>query len=1814
MPSPPYGVFPPTTPPGIGYGGLGYGHGRYGSGSPPREPYPVTGGYGGQQYGYNPYGSIDITPPRVSSAISLDGFRVELFFSEEMRNNAAFTDPANYIFVATLGVPVTAITVIPGVPGILGGYTSVIITHSGTTLGGDYILTASNIEDMAGNPILPPPASSAQFLALGDTTTVEITAVSATAIQFQYKTSGGSSQDMLTEAEFTPGIEDPSSYSYTTTYPIPIVVTGYTHPLGGDASKVEGAVENMTSASYDVIVGPSLAFDYVGNVLPSADPNLNGVEFGTGSSTASVSSGLLLTKTNPNIYGWFFEDISGRVLPSSSHRLDFSFDASAAIYSPPLYNTALGTLSFTDGIVQANITLNRVGGIDVLDVTSGAFVGQVPAAWSSGPMTISLLRNQKADSYSLLVDGTPLLAVPTASFGGPVTISPGASFLLAATYTVTQFKITEVKITSSQTVFTTAWNFLHQIASTFTGSPAGANDRILTKRGPLTKGWGDATPATKNDVTVRINGTPVAVKGVNPYTGTIFPTIPIPLTTPGTVSVEVDYKWFPAPVMPLVALNTPGLVLNKWDQPRGHTYGAVSPSPPGHEGVVDPSRFPMAVALMPPTRPQPIEIGHRYIGFEREYSALLNSPTTLLLNMDPHRVSRPYLETSCVEFTTTFDGTTTPQQADDPWSLNGTDTGGVVGDGTYRVVDASAGSYATGEAALYYRTESLDCNSTIRLGARLQVEEWVADGVFTGVGFGFHDNYRLYLVGLLVVNGLRHIGMLLNEETPHLTESWRIGPSATGTIIDEHTITFDIDDFPSNIETGSQFQILDGSQTGVYTIAVCGIDEYEGTVTVTIEEEFPADPGLYGNDTVTVYFETPWDEEFTTFRMEARVAEDDANRSATVYIGGTLSGEAVVLEGAELASIPAGTSLFIQEGEESRFLWGSISRPATNSTIWSFDRYSSTPDAIVETLRGLVVAAEMSDPPEEDANHEWWIWGGFGYSLIDSSGDTLLLKSTSASPSIDLSYGYGRFEPSFNRRVFCDCDAEFLIESGILGAGDLAVQVADDLRQVRLVNILYREGFPSGVYRRLASLASISISGLMTPAEQGWVPSASTGMPSASAQNQWVTITKADGEEGFWRGRILPGSDDSGGRIIEARLAVTSYTAGGGGEIGPMWGANVGSGVLLYHVRATLKDGPPRVVLTDQSGTEHASFNFDWTDGEFHTYRMIADPTVGTVVLVVDDTVQGSVTLPSFASASNDRFVRMGTMDADGASVAVWDSFNVTTLPLSSVKRTLGVFVGRTGLGVNDIDAYALPRTDGTSAQNSEASATIKEMDWTSLIRVRVHLDQTWGVSIYRPDIPPPPWFTGDFATQITDPTAAWINVEYPRLPLARDMKSSVMFGSLDPRSITQQRWKQVRYRLFNTPTEDYIQPQGMVLNRYNVISSGEYNVDITPEVVTVTSLTSTLVSIRSAHMNADRIFNVVVNGSVLPSSTWTFDQSTQTITFTNPLPADEYPVTVAFAPAKPVTETYICSQPFSESVTKLNEDTPPYPMSQTAHATSQVVFGSKLNDPSDVLGDPDFILNDPYRTVEWSDPDGAMYDSLKFCEVDNGGERGMLTIACDGPAPENGLIELDLDGTMGAYWDVFSVPGGPAGPWGNGSPVIGGTMASFDQLNPGIFHWSGGNLNTDGTWGPGTAVWYPNFPGEGQQGKYDSPAAQQGMGLNQEVKWALIVSSSMPYEDTFDVPSVFGDNVPPSSPDPTEDPNPDGTPGVQGHGACAARLVDYAGPAAADRWGPWGGLDSLQQSLWGGGAPLTGDEFTWNGGAVVPGPTTTDFQIEAAN
>jgi len=126
--------------------------------------------------------------------------------------------------------------------------------------------------------------------------------------------------------------------------------------------------------------------------------------------------------------------------------------------------------------------------------------------------------------------------------------------------------------------------------------------------------------------------------------------------------------------------------------------------------------------------------------------------------------------------------------------------------------------------------------------------------------------------------------------------------------------------------------------------------------------------------------------------------------------------------------------------------------------------------------------------------------------------------------------------------------------------------------------------------------------------------------------------------------------------------------------------------------------------------------------------------------------------------------------------------------------------------------------------------------------------------------------------------------------------------------------------------------------------------------------------------------------------------------------------------------------------VTLLNEDTPYFPRQLVGEATRIEAFGSALNNPNDTLGDPDFILNDPYRYVEFVDEGTAgcaqdRYGCAQFFELDDGGQECLLTTICDGPAPERGLVQMDFGGlafeengpgpkSVGAYGGQFGALG----------------------------------------------------------------------------------------------------------------------------------------------------------------------------------------------
>ena len=1958
----------PPHPENGGYGGVGftsqgqvaggspYGLGSYGSVWFRRPRTNIDGGYGGDPYGLGGYGSTEKTPPFVASAISISAFEVQVFFSEELdTRNPALTDPSSYSLEAVVGAaPSSVLSVhieqLGSVNRLAGdtiaGAVSVVVTHTGTTLGGTYRVHVTDLTDIAGNVVLD---AEAAFLARGQTPqfVAAIPGVDDPGNQVEITFD----QDMLRavdEPGAGAGISDAASYEVTSQVAYPIGVQALTADHLADPKKVLLTVQGMTSLTYDLLVGPAFAFSY-----DTVTGETNATRVTTGTGTAVVSGGnLVVGRLKNNAFGLEWRDTSGVLVPGTTVRMNCTYDFRNAAYSPAISTFAtpeVAEILFQDGPAGVGLLVRvtfqyGLGGVEQIRCRSGTFDVTYTATWSGGPHTLSFVRNLKAGTSALVLDDFPLGATASANMDGLAETAAGLKFsLLDGGWDLTGVRLVTLQATASTTVYSAAWNFLHGGVVSFQGSAVLTRDTVQTQRGPLVKGWGDATPATKQDVAVLVNGTEVEVAEVNPYIGKIRTVVPIPLLPPGDpqADVKVDYQWFKSPVMEFAGLNTEGLVLNKFDcSRRGHHDPAshgdqvqVMPGPdfltdPGvPKGAVDIHRFPMGVVLGPMNRAKPLYIGHRYMGFERAYSALTNSPTTLVLNQAPNKASVPGFERTVQGVSVAYEGLVQPQASAPAWALSGTDSGGVdhsavqgLDLGTYTVIDAKTGPYVPTEelGVVYRRGVDLTFPSSINLVARFQVASGnlfdashppvqsattsttAPEGVFTGVGFGIHDNQRMYFCGVLLVNGVEHVGLLLNPKRPREVASWTIGPKSILTASKQALGTLPTVQVPVGFMAGSRFQVLTGAQAGVYT-ATSVVAQTNGVTTVEFTPPLPAAWDKWGQKYPEVFFETRATSKPFTYRLDIHSDQ----QVAELRISGETQGVVASIDGnVPMLPPPAQTSLLLPVDGAGQVFWGSLSRQAASRATWSFIRYGIIPDQVF--LQGHVVAVntEMGVLPENDPSAPWFPRQDFGEASIGENVDTMLLKTGVSHSSLNFTFGYSRIEPFLFSDALFDLEAKVSLDSGILGSGDIELTLDDTQRLAKVVPLLYQEGFGGTTDRRLVNLPAVSTTGFTLPETLGWEV---TGTLAATVEGAQLVTVQTAADKGGWtqdlNGHIENVVLTDEGHLFEARLAVTAHQANGAGDTGIRFGGQmpgtVGNAVVQVEL---VGGGVPSVVLKTAAAVVQV-YPFDWTDGETHTYRVIADWNASTVTLVVDDAVQLPVAnLAAFDGGVNTVECFFGCYgvaannlpDPTLSCTVEWHHFHCHVLPPASAKRTLGVWLGG---DKNDINSFEIPRIDTSTAPNSwDVGPVLREMDWRQRMEIRVLHDPGWGITVFRPDLPPPPYYQPEdgqaghgFITDTDEPSAGWINVEYPNLPRSPGTTLGlVSFGALDSRSISQSRWDWVRYRMARHPTEDRIAPEHMLLNQFNVITSGELTTDTGLETVIVQALDWQRATLLPAHMYAKAVYKILDDRRVFTSDMWTFDPAAQLVTllpdtdgtprffgyldegiegtfgaagktFTDltadflslevgnylhvlfgdaagayeirkvvsatvlevakPFPttsqaamtwvatAAQTSLTIMFVPGQPVTNTYLLNQPLLQGVTKLNEGTPPVPMSQTAESEIEIVFGSLLNDPEDVLNlDPAFVLNDPYRTLRHKDVEGSLYEKLDFYQVTDEGQTGLLAAICEGGpgtgfsglsptegediysptgtgAPLNGTGQVanffatgdkvgkavgaevfDFSGTR--FWQDANFPASPDWTQKGGSP--GGILfaSGGKYVNPvvdGTGKITGALVAAGGTLGPGTAVLWPSFPARGPVG------GDQGR-IYKRTDWLLRIDPDEDFGTKESFSLAGADATPPSRPAFWES-DPDGTPHALGK---AYGLLEY--PGQYSRIGPWGGLKNL--------------------------------------
>jgi hypothetical protein len=502
-------------------------------------------------------------------------------------------------------------------------------------------------------------------------------------------------------------------------------------------------------------------------------------------------------------------------------------------------------------------------------------------------------------------------------------------------------------------------------------------------------------------------------------------------------------------------------------------------------------------------------------------------------------------------------------------------------------------------------------------------------------------------------------------------------------------------------------------------------------------------------------------------------------------------------------------------------------------------------------------------------------------------------------------------------------------------------------------------------------------------------------------------------------------------------------------------------------------------------------------------------------------------------------------------------------------------------------------------------------------------VDPTFGAVFLRPDLSPPPGYTGNFATQSLDPTASWATVEYSKLPRAEGYTrfGNVFFGALNPAASTLQFWNEVRYRVFTHTSVDYRAPQRMALNQWNVITSGDYLKDRVPEQVIVASLSPTRVSLRPAHIFANRVFVVIVEGVPLAPDTWRFNADSQEITLFDALPDTGFPVTVVFAPGKPITTTYLQSQPLPESQTILNEGTPVVPMGQVGQATVTTVSGDGGPTPAfppALPANPNYFLRDQYLVRKFEDDPNLLYEQMSFFQVEDDGSRGKISSFCDGPGNGTGLRDLGLDGSS------FTE---------NLSPVTSPYASNFGRgagrFGP-VLHASGGHAGVMGLLGPASYVTPFSGPNPAPTGLVAAimsptgpsagvvPGSGEGA-INREVFWVLrlgsspgsVLSNSLTLTETPLIEGSISVPIIPTTADQnyaSAGPAPI-SPSVAGP-VTGAAWYQMAGLASYPRLGPWIGMSALSTNslLYGAsafqpsGIPSSGQGMVLQGGIPLPG------------
>lgn len=680
--------------------------------------------------------------------------------------------------------------------------------------------------------------------------------------------------------------------------------------------------------------------------------------------------------------------------------------------------------------------------------------------------------------------------------------------------------------------------------------------------------------------------------------------------------------------------------------------------------------------------------------------------------------------------------------------------------------------------------------------------------------------------------------------------------------------------------------------------------------------------------------------------------------------------------------------------------FGSVSRPARNTSRWDFVRYLSIPLNPEQVAPSAFVSYEANVVPEDDAK-PWTPIGFHGTETIITT-DFLLLDSTSASDAPTSTVGlmgsdfrgFARIEPllPFSSEVILDVQLD--VRTHTHGVDPNAIMAAVDDGD-RLIQLSFFPNKPS---------PKKSYGGRSFPEDFSPYVWSALGTATVSMAGRILRITDTDIGDGkvyfindtaspvpTAPDRIVLATTDY---ILEFRSQVSSYTPDGAGFSGVF--SQVFDGTRAVGVMLTEILGGRYVSLTSDGADlgPTSRFAFDWFDGKAHTYRISKNTTGDLVSLFVDGIFLGSFTYSSFLTPPPDTVGQISFGSSTPASAAalstvdwtycnvwrvlsdqkhyvgLWKGFDPNSLtgyhlPLKASGK--GAFVTGNALGDTGQDFFAAGVVAGdllvvdvgpnkgvyeVAGVSGPTSLTIvgtwptsptnvdyriaKETDWTVQHKYRIAKNTTGDIVVLLDADPTPLIETGYSSLELPASTVGVVNTLTSGL-------GGIAFGAFSPSELSQSSWDFVRYGITRSQSELRIVPHHQFLNQWNVMSSPEHLFTTIP------------------HEHTD------------------FKSSSTGI--------------------PPKKDPDFFNDPNLIAFTLLNEGTPLVPQTQTFEVRAPFPiqeFVSALNRPEDVLNnDGDFVLNDGSKRFKLIVPDDVLYSCLDIIEQQSG-TTALITPFCD--------------------------------------------------------------------------------------------------------------------------------------------------------------------------------------------------------------------------